>query len=61
MRRRRHNHNHDDEKKRFYLLPGQGGRLYWKKQKFIIAWSLIAALIVASTLVVAIFWMNRVR
>jgi hypothetical protein len=61
MRRRRHNHNHDDEKKRFYLLPGQGGRLYWKKQKFILTWSLIAALIVASALAAVMLWMNRIK
>ncbi len=59
--RRRHKHHHspDSEKNRFYLLPGQGGRLYRKKQKFILTWSLIAALIVASALVAAMLWMNH--
>lgn len=60
MRRRRRNHNTDDQK-RFYLLPGQGGRPYRKKQKFILAWSLVAALVVASVLVAAMIWMNRSR
>ena len=60
MRRRRHNHQNDD-KKRFYLLPGQGGKLYWKKQKIFLTWSLIAALVVSLALAAAMLWMNRAK
>ena len=49
----------DKEKHRFYLLPGQGGRAHRQKQKLIIAWSLIAALIVALVMAAAMYWMNR--
>ena len=49
----------DKEKKRFYLLPGQGGRLYRQKQKFILKWAVIAALVVAGILAVAMYYLNR--
>ena len=61
MRRHRHKHKQVDDQKRFYLLPGQGGKLYWKKQKIILAWSLIAALLVAAALAAAFYLMNRVK
>ena len=57
----RHHHNHDSEKNRFYLFPGQGGRLYRKKQKFILTWSLVAALVVAAALAAAMLWMNHTK
>ena len=60
-RRHKHHHNPDSEKNRFYMLPGQGGRLYRQKQKFILKWSLLAALIVAAALAAAMLWMNRVK
>ncbi len=36
-----------------------GGRLYRQKQKFIIRWSVIAALAVAVIMVVLMYWLNR--
>ena len=49
----------DKEKKRFYLLPGQGGSAYRRKQKFILKWSVIAALIVSAILGALMYWLNR--
>jgi hypothetical protein len=47
------------EKQRYYLLPGQGGRMYRQKQKLIIKWSVIAALIVAVVLAALMYWLDR--
>jgi hypothetical protein len=47
--------------RRFYLLPGQGGRLYWRKQKIILAWSLSAALVVAGIMAAIMYWADRIR
>lgn len=66
-RHRRHSRSHspdyprdpEKEKKRYYLFPGQGGKLYHRKQKFILKWSIIAALAVAGILAAVMYWMNR--
>jgi hypothetical protein len=50
---------HDKEHKRYDLLPGQGGRAHRRKQKFILKWSVIAALIVSAILAAAMYWLNR--
>ena len=50
---------HDKEKHRFYLLPGQGGRAHRRKERFILKWSVIAALVVAGTLAALMYWLNR--
>jgi len=50
---------HNKEKERYYLLPGQGGRAHRQKQKFIIMWSVIAALAVSGILAAAMYWLNR--
>jgi len=49
----------DKEQHRFYLLPGQGGRAYRRKQIRIIALSLLAALVVAVIMAVIMYFMNR--
>jgi len=49
------------EQRRFYLLPGQGGRAARRKQNFILKWSIIAALIVSAILTALIYWLNRPR
>jgi hypothetical protein len=38
------------EAERFYLLPGQGGAAYRRKQKFILTWAIIVGLAVAAIL-----------
>jgi hypothetical protein len=47
------------ERERFYLLPGQGGRSFRKKQMLILGWSTAAALIFGSILAAVIWWFSR--
>ena len=47
------------ERERFYLLPGQGGHAYRRKQKFILKWVVLAALAVSAILAAALYWMNH--
>jgi hypothetical protein len=47
------------ERERYYLLPGQGGHAYRRKQKFILKWSVIAGLIVSAVLSVIMYLLNR--
>lgn len=51
----------DKEKNRFYLLPGQGGRAYRRKQLRILAWSLLAALFIAAIMAAAMYFLNRLN
>ena len=47
------------EQQRFYLLPGQGGRAYRRKQLFILKWSIIAALAVSAVVACLLYWLDR--
>jgi hypothetical protein len=47
------------ETERFYLLPGQGGQAYRRKQKFILKWSIVVGLLVAGALGGLMYWLNR--
>ena len=49
----------EKERQRFYLLPGQGGEGYRRKQKFILRWSIIAALVFSAVFSAIIYWLNR--
>jgi hypothetical protein len=49
------------ERERYYLLPGQGGHAYRRKQKFILKWSILAGLVVSGILAAGLYWMNRSR
>jgi hypothetical protein len=49
----------DKEQQRFYLLPGQGGRAYRRKQLFILKWSIIAALAVSAVVAGLLYWLDR--
>jgi hypothetical protein len=51
--------NSGKERERYYLLPGQGGHAYRRKQKFILKWSVLAALAVSAGLAAALYWINR--
>lgn len=55
-RSRRHR---SEEKERYYLLPGQGGKLYQKKQRQIIIWSICAAIFISSIIVAIMFFTDR--
>jgi hypothetical protein len=51
----------DKERQRFYLLPGQGGDGYRRKQKLILRWSVIAALFFSAVFSAIIYWLNRAQ
>jgi hypothetical protein len=55
----RSRHGRDKEKSRYYLLPGMGGRLYRKKQKVIIKWAIIAALVVSVIVAALIYLLSQ--
>ena len=44
---------------RFYLLPGQGGKSYHRKQRLLITWAAIVALLGGGFLTVLMWWMSR--
>ena len=47
------------ETERFYLLPGQGGRAYRRKQKFILTWAIIVGLAVAAIWGSLMYFLNK--
>ncbi len=49
------------ENERFYLLPGQGGAAYRRKQRFILKWSIIVGLGLSAVLGALMYWLNRPR
>jgi hypothetical protein len=49
------------ETERFYLLPGQGGEAYRRKQKFLLKWSIIVGLIVSAVLGVLMYFLDKVN
>ena len=48
----------DKEQKRFYLLPGMGGRAYRRKRRHILYWSLGAGLLVSALLACVLYAMS---
>jgi F0F1-type ATP synthase assembly protein I len=49
----------DKPRERFYLLPGQGGRNYHRKQQFIMRWTIAVALIFGVLVGVVMWWLSR--
>ena len=49
----------EKERERYYLLPGQGGRAYRRKQKQIIFWSIIAAVVFSVIIAGVMYLLNR--
>jgi len=47
------------ERNRFYLLPGQGGRAYHRKQMFILKTALLIGLFVSGLFALVVWLMNR--
>lgn len=47
------------ETERFYLLPGQGGEAWRRKQRTLLKWSIVVGLLVAALLGVMMYWLNR--
>jgi hypothetical protein len=53
------NFKRNKETERFYLLPGQGGEAYRRKQKFILTWAIIVGLAVAAILGVLMYFLDK--
>jgi hypothetical protein len=49
------------EAERFYLLPGQGGKAWRRKQKFILTWAAVVGLLVAVALGAVLYFLNKPR
>ncbi len=49
------------EPERFYLLPGQGGAAFRRKQKIFLKWSVAVGLLVAAILGVLMYFLNKPR
>jgi len=49
----------DKPPQRFYLLPGQGGAAYRRKQRFILTWSILVGLVVSAALVALMWFLNQ--
>jgi hypothetical protein len=49
----------EKEHERFYLLPGQGGRAYQRKQRMFLVWSILTGLLVSALLVGILYLLNR--
>jgi len=49
-----------EEKERYYLLPGQGGSSYRRKQRYIIKASIIVGLIVSAIFALVMYFVYRV-
>jgi hypothetical protein len=47
------------ETERFYLLPGQGGEAWRRKQRFLLKWSVAVGVLVALVLGVLMYFLNR--
>jgi hypothetical protein len=43
-------------RERFYLLPGQGGKNYYRKQKRIMRWTISVAVMFGLVIAVVMWW-----
>jgi len=48
-----------EEKERYYLLPGQGGSSYRRKQRMIIKYSIIVGVLVSAVFAMIMYFVNR--
>ena len=53
------NSKRNKENERFYLLPGQGGAAYRRKQKFILTWAIVVGLGLSAALGALMYYLNR--
>ena len=49
----------DKPRERFYLLPGQGGRNYHRKQQLFRRWAVVVALIFGTLMAAVMWWMSH--
>lgn len=48
-------------RERFYLLPGQGGRNYYRKQKVFLCWAVLVSLLLGSVITLVMWHAARVQ
>ena len=46
-------------RERFYLLPGQGGQNFHRKQQFLLRWAVAVALLGGGLLTAVMWWLSR--
>ena len=46
-------------RERFYLLPGQGGRSYFRKQRLILSWAIAVGLVFGGILAAVMWWLSK--
>jgi hypothetical protein len=51
----------DKPRERYYLLPGQGGKNYHQKQRFILRWTIAVALVFGAILSVVMWVMAKAK
>ena len=49
----------DKPRERFYLLPGQGGKNYHRKQQLFRRWAILVALIFGTLMSAVMWWLAR--
>jgi hypothetical protein len=54
-----HRNRPKDDKERFYLLPGQGGSSYRRKQKFILKSAIVVGVVVSAILAAIMYFVYR--
>lgn len=57
--RKSHRHRSHDEKERYYLLPGQGGSSYRRKQRFILKAAILVGVLVSLLFAGIMFFIYR--
>jgi hypothetical protein len=46
-------------RERFYLLPGQGGRNYVRKQRLLLGWSMAVAVVFGIAVAAVMWWQAK--
>jgi hypothetical protein len=53
------NFKRNSETERFYLLPGQGGAAYRRKQRYLLLCSIVVGLILSGALGALMYYLNK--
>jgi len=48
-------------RERFYLLPGQGGKNYYRKQQLFMRWTILVAVAFGLVLAAVMWWQARAQ
>ena len=49
----------DKPSERYYLLPGQGGKNFYRKQRFFLMWAVIVSLVFGAVLTIVLWWLAK--